>query len=115
MPRYKTYAAEWDEARSRRPAASLEVTERTSYGPDSPHSWVLDRAAIANRGIDPLAQERLNREAAVAEKRAVGSSTLGGLIPAVIEPGWPRQSPTASGALRHWQRRCCVSTCRRSA
>jgi hypothetical protein len=69
--------------------AKLEISERTPYGETSEHSWVLDRAlAAGKRSAPPDVAERLNRGRAAAEKetRAVGSSTLGGLIPAVIEP-----------------------------
>jgi hypothetical protein len=67
-------------------ARRVLTSERSPYGEHSEHSWILDRAATADRGIDPLAEDRLNRERAASEKRAIGSSTLGGLIPAVIEP-----------------------------
>jgi hypothetical protein len=88
--------------------AKLEISQRSPYGPDSPHSWILDRAATAGRGIEPLASERLNRERAASEKRAIGSSTLGGLIPAVIEPwvaeavayGLRSTAPLAAALLR---------------
>jgi hypothetical protein len=67
-------------------ATPIRVTERTAYGQFSEHSWILDRAALAQDGIAPDAQERLDRSMTSAEKRAVGSSTLGGLIPSTIEP-----------------------------
>ena len=69
-------------------ARRVLTSERSPYGPDSEHSWILDRAATAGNGVDPLADQRLNRARAAAEieTRAIGSSTLGGLIPSVIEP-----------------------------
>jgi hypothetical protein len=88
----------------------VEVIERSPYGPDSQHSWILDRALTADRGIDPAASERLNRDRAAGdrEQRAVGSSTLGGLIPAVISPwvaeavayGVRSTAPLATALLR---------------
>ena len=91
-------------------ARRVLTSERTPYGPDSEHSWILDRAATAGNGIDPLAEGRLNRARAAAEieTRAIGSSTLGGLIPAVIEPwvseaiafGVRSTAPLATALLR---------------
>jgi Phage capsid family len=69
-------------------ARRVLTSERTPYGEQSEHSWILDRAVTAGNGVDPLAKERLNRARAAAEveTRAITSATLGGLIPAVIEP-----------------------------
>lgn len=55
----------------------VAVAERTPYGLDSPHSWLLDRAmTVAHAGAVPDAVDRLNRERAASEKRAVPSTTF---------------------------------------
>ena len=45
----------------------------------------MDLAARA-KGGHPDAEERLNRHRAASEKRAVSSTTLGGIIPSLCRP-----------------------------
>jgi hypothetical protein len=92
-------------------ARRVLTSERSPYGEHSEHSWILDSAIGVDNGLTPPdASERLNRARAAAEleTRAVGSSTLGGLIPAVIEPwvadavayGVRSTAPLAAALLR---------------
>jgi hypothetical protein len=91
-------------------ARRVLTSERTPYGEHSEHSWILDRAATADKGIDPLAEGRLNRARAAAEveTRAITSATLGGILPATIEPwvadavayGVRSTAPLAAALLR---------------
>jgi len=64
------------------------VRERPVYGPNSEHSWVLDSALASMPVADPSARDRLtrHREATRGEQRAIGTATLGGLVPATIPP-----------------------------
>ncbi len=64
----------------------ISLSDIDPYGERSPHSWVLDSAASRTVGGDPRAEERLGRARAAIEKRAVSSTTLGGIIPATIPP-----------------------------
>ena len=72
------------------PARSTVVRERSAYGRDSEHSWVLDQAAMATPSkTDPFARDRLGRSEHAAdrtEKFAIATGTLGGLVPATIVP-----------------------------
>jgi Phage capsid family len=66
------------------------LADISPYGPTSPHSWLLDSASAAGKGMTlPDVRERLDRFHAAQEKIerfAVGTGTLGGLLPATIEP-----------------------------
>jgi HK97 family phage major capsid protein len=97
----------------------LQAFARSPYGPGSEHSWLLDSGQAAGKGAAPpdvterlnqsrAAMEREIRPAAAQETYAVGSSTLGGLIPATIEPwvaeavayGVRSTAPLAAALLR---------------
>jgi HK97 family phage major capsid protein len=97
----------------------LQAFARSPYGPDSEHSWLLDSGRAAGKGVAPVdvterlnlsraARERETLPAAAQETYAVGSSTLGGLIPATIEPwvaeavayGIRSTAPLAAALLR---------------
>jgi HK97 family phage major capsid protein len=94
-------------------AREIRLRAVDPYGGRSEHSWVRDMVMRAAPGVDPLAEERLDRSAAAAEERgrdpiawaadrlnreqprhvhggvearAVSSTTLGGLIPATLPP-----------------------------
>jgi hypothetical protein len=67
----------------------VRLSEISPYGARSPHSWFLDRVAVARVGGDAHASERLNRHRAWAEKqtRAVSTSTLS-FVSGVVLPPW---------------------------
>jgi hypothetical protein len=68
-------------------ATLREARTRPSYGPDSEHSWVRDSALASMRVPDVNAVDRLARHReAMREERAVGTSLLGGIVPATIPP-----------------------------
>lgn len=62
------------------PDAGVTVRERSPYGADSPHSFFHDEISAQLRH-DATSSERLERHrAAPAEKRAIVSGTLGGVV-----------------------------------
>jgi hypothetical protein len=64
------------------------LSDRTPYGRGSPHSFFYDLAASRRDLPDQEAVERLNRQrsAAEKEKRAISTTTLGGISPTI--PVW---------------------------
>jgi Phage capsid family len=88
------------------------LSDVSPYGPTSEHSWLLDSARNAGKGMTPPdVRERLDRFQSAQqkiEKFAVGTSTLGGLVPATIEPwvaeavayGVRSTAPLAAALLR---------------
>jgi hypothetical protein len=120
MPRVSPKVKKWDERLARAETgeeidtaelmlrAATIVSEHSPYGPDSEHSWVLDRARVAGKMPAPDANERLQRHQAAVETRAITSTTLGGLIPATIPPyvaeaiayGVRSTAPLAAALLR---------------
>jgi hypothetical protein len=71
-------------------AGRVTVTERSPYGEGSEHSWVLDQARQTSNIRDLQAADRLARGAS-SERFAIGTGTLGGLVPATIPP-WVAQA-----------------------
>jgi hypothetical protein len=84
-------------AKERRRIALRDVNP---YGAASPHSWVLDRAAVTLPTGNAAAKERLNRFEASREARAITTTALGGLVPSTIPP-WVAEAVAYGYAAAH--------------
>jgi len=87
----------------------IRANARPMYGPESEHSFFADSALASLPVPDQKAQRRLlhDREAhaARAEKRAISTTTLGGLVPTTISPWVEGPSPTACAPAHRWRPR----------
>lgn len=77
----------------RRAKMRVQLRDRTPYGPDSEHSWILDRARTVTAVGDVAAKDRLDRFEMTrqsgsldVETRAISTTTLGGIVPGQLPP-----------------------------